>query len=108
MDVIIRRLWMEISDLVKENCEGCREDYLNQQGHICVMNTDFDNLLSFFDEAFERVYGVSYLFKLKLEIHMYASLEGWTLRKAKRFCDYSNTSDNPIEVSSDDDDDNSL
>ena len=102
MENEVEKMWTEIRQLVFDRCEGCLNDILNQEGHFCVMGTDFDHLMKYFDEAFERVHGfvayAPYLFKLCLEIRMYASLEGWTLAKAKRFCDYSNTLDDPIEI----------
>lgn len=102
MDPIVNDLWIEIYKLVQETCEGCENDYLNQQGHICVMNTEYDNLVLFFDRAFERVHGANaaYLFKQNVEIQMYASLPGWSYTKAKTCCDYSNTPNTSIEISS--------
>ena len=109
MEYILSKIEVEIYRVVNERCDGCRHMLENQQGHICIMNTEEDNVLEYFDEAYERVVnngGVKMaLWKSEAEILMLSRCKGWSIDTAREYLDISNTEDNPIEVSSNEESD---
>ena len=104
MDKIKDKVWDEIVNLVKDSCRGCEEDLYNQQGHICLMNSQEDNLFQFFDRAWQKVLdngGIIDIVRKEIEISMLADLPGWDENSARTNCDISNTENTILEVSSD-------
>ena len=104
MEKIKDKVWVEIIKLMHASCIGCKEDLANQQGHICMMNSEEDNLFQFFDRAWQKVLdngGIIDILRKEIEISMLADLQGWDENSARSICDISNTESNALEVSSD-------
>ena len=104
MEKIKDKVWVKIINLMQASCIGCKEDLANQQGHICIMNSQEDNLLQFFDQAWQKVLdndGIIDILRKEVEISMLADLQGWDQNSARAYCDISNTKSKALEVSSD-------